>query len=129
MTRHKRTIATVVFLLPGLLATGAGLIPGRGLAAPQAASAERPGTDPHGAPLRPGALARICTPRFRHGDSFLSAAFSPDGTKVASGCGDGTVCVWEAATGKELLALKAHHYFVSALVFAPDGKVLISRGR
>jgi RNA polymerase sigma factor (sigma-70 family) len=93
------------------------------------AAAKPQDADADGDPLPPGAIARLGTLRFRHGDAVLSLAYSPDGKKVASGCGDGTVWVWEAATGKEMLSLKAHHYFISAVAFSPDGKVLISRGR
>ena len=32
---------------------------------------------------------------FRHLDAVMTAAFSPDGRSFATGCGDGTICVWD----------------------------------
>ena len=37
-----------------------------------------------------------------HSSGVASTAFSPDGTRVVSGSGDGTVKIWEAATGAEV---------------------------
>jgi WD40 repeat protein len=38
-----------------------------------------------------------------HFDSINSVAWSPDGTRIASGSNDGTVQVWNSSTGKTLL--------------------------
>ena len=43
-----------------------------------------------------------------HSHWVLSVAWSPDGTKLASGSRDQTVRIWEAATGKQLSQLKGH---------------------
>ena len=37
-----------------------------------------------------------------------AVAFSPDGQRLASASGDGTVKVWDAATGQEILTLNGH---------------------
>jgi WD40 repeat protein len=54
-------------------------------------------------------------------------AFSPDGKTFASSFGsygqDGTVKVWNLATGKELASL-AHPDVPESLAFSPDGKSL-----
>src|SRR5262249_29376782 len=55
-----------------------------------------------------------------HTADVTGVAFSPDGTRLASGSRDGTVKVWEAATGRELLSLKGHTSFVSCVAFSPD---------
>jgi WD40 repeat protein/tetratricopeptide (TPR) repeat protein len=53
-------------------------------------------------------------------------AFSPDGQRLASALTDGTVKVWEAATGQEALTLKGHSRNVTNVVFSFDGKRLAS---
>jgi len=40
-----------------------------------------------------------------HTDWVHSAAFSPNGSRVATASQDGTVRIWDAKTGKELCAL------------------------
>ncbi len=76
--------------------------------------------DGYGDALPAGALARLGTVRFRHQHTVRSLAVSRDGTNVVSGSWDGTVRVWDAATGKEL------HRFggggLSAVAFSPDGR-------
>ena len=45
-----------------------------------------------------------------HTDDVNSVAWSPDGTRLASGSDDKTVRIWEASTGKELSTLRGHRY-------------------
>jgi WD40 repeat protein len=57
---------------------------------------------------------------------WQSSALSPDGAWVASGRGNGQVALWDVATGRELARWEAHEAGVTALVFHPDGKILVS---
>ena len=59
-----------------------------------------------------------------HQDVVYSAAWSPDGTKIATASQDRTAKIWESATGKELKTLKDHSDAVSRVCFAPDGKTV-----
>src|SRR5581483_9814028 len=60
--------------------------------------------DRYGDPLPKDALARLGTVRWRHGVLVFALAYSPDGrTIVTAGVSRGLV-LWDAATGKELLA-------------------------
>jgi WD40 repeat protein len=63
-----------------------------------------------------------------HKEAITSLAFYSDGRTLASSSTDGTVRLWEVATGKERTLLKGHKGGVVAVVFAPDGKLLVSGG-
>src|SRR5262249_42128544 len=78
-------------------------------------------------PLPPGAVARLGSIRFRPGCTVESLAFAPDGRTVASGNGNGTISLWEAATGREIRVLRGHRDAVLSVAFSPDGKLLASR--
>jgi WD40 repeat protein len=48
-------------------------------------------------------------------------AFSPDGTRAATGSTDHTVRMWDAATGSVFTTLKGHQDDIRCLAFSPDG--------
>jgi WD40 repeat protein len=56
----------------------------------------------------------------------LAVAFAPDGQTLASGGGDSTVRLWDAATAVGRGTLRGHAGPVQALSFAPDGRALAS---
>src|SRR5438309_1703663 len=58
--------------------------------------------DLYGDPLPEGAVSRIGTVRFCHGNSICAVAHSPDGRTIAAGDDSGTIRMWDAKTGKEL---------------------------
>ncbi len=47
-----------------------------------------------------------------------SVAWSPDGTKVASGSEDNTVKIWETSTGTCLSTLSGHSKYVTAVSYS-----------
>lgn len=61
-----------------------------------------------------------------HDDTVWSVAFSPDGTRLATGADDDTVRIWDSSTGEELGTLRRHRSGVMAVVFSPDGTRLAS---
>jgi WD40 repeat protein len=76
------------------------------------------------------ALWYVATGAKRHdltGDVFAScSAFSGDSQLLAVGHDDGSVRVWRAESGEELLRWKPHIRPVRRLAFAPDGAALVS---
>ncbi|MDE7226925.1 MAG: caspase family protein [Treponemataceae bacterium] len=61
-----------------------------------------------------------------HSDSVYSVAWSPDGKYIASGSGDKSIKIWDAATGKELRTLEGHLKDVYSVAWSPDGKHIAS---
>lgn len=57
---------------------------------------------------------------------ILQVAFSHDDTHLAGAGSDGTVRVWEVATGRELDPLKGHRDWVRGVAFSPDRRTLAS---
>jgi RNA polymerase sigma factor (sigma-70 family) len=61
-----------------------------------------------------------------HRGSASGVAFDPRGWMLASAGQDGTVRLWELATGQERRVLRGHHGGVSTVAFAADGRTLVS---
>ncbi len=94
----------------------------------QAPAAERkaePRTDRFGDPLPEGAVSRLGTVRFNHGSRVLGFHFTPDGQTVVS-LGSGSLCLWDAATGKERTRIATDRFgFGAPSRLSADGKTLL----
>jgi WD40 domain-containing protein/cytochrome c len=62
-------------------------------------------------------------------DTVFGASLAPDSSKVAVGCADNTVHVFDTKTGKELYKIGNHENWVLATVFGIDSKRFVSTGR
>lgn len=72
------------------------------------------------------ALGRSLCPPLRHDGVVDDLAFSPDDSRLATGCGDGTARIWDTATGQALTPLLRHPTSVTEVEFSPDGRLLAS---
>jgi WD40 repeat protein/tRNA A-37 threonylcarbamoyl transferase component Bud32 len=61
--------------------------------------------------------------------AVTAVAFSPDSRRLASGSVDGSVCVWDAVSGEELVTWRGHAAGVTSLAFDPTGRQLASTGK
>lgn len=57
-------------------------------------------------------------------ENIYSVAFAPDGQTLASAASDGTVRLWETATGVCLTVINLSPLDAMAVVFSPDGQLL-----
>jgi RNA polymerase sigma factor (sigma-70 family) len=64
-----------------------------------------------------------------HTNGALSVAFCPDGRHAFSGAGDGTVRLWEVATGREVRRFSGHTWSVNDFAFSPDGSQVLTASR
>src|SRR5262249_18226682 len=62
-------------------------------------------------------------------ETVNGVSWSPDGTKLAFGCGDNTVRAIDAKTGEQVLYQGSHTDWVLDTVFSKDGSHLMSVGR
>jgi len=61
-----------------------------------------------------------------HTGNISVLAWSPDGSKLATGSDDHTIWILNATTGEHLITLNGHRNWVSALAWSPNGKKLAS---
>ncbi len=62
----------------------------------------------------------------RDQERVLSISFTPDGTTLASARRDGTVMLWDVASGKSIATIEAHEAQVLSVSFSSDGAILAS---
>ena len=74
-------------------------------------------------------LAKAFVPQPNHTSRAYSVAFSGDGRVLASGSWDGTIKLWDVASGRELRTLAGHGHGVYKAVFSPDARRLASASR
>jgi Tfp pilus assembly protein PilF len=63
-----------------------------------------------------------------HMSAVFSVAVSPLGNRIASGSNDGTVKIWDVATGDPVRALPGHTGRVGGVTWSPDGSLVASGG-
>ena len=63
-----------------------------------------------------------------HAGAVNGAAWSPDGAQVATAGDDGTVRIWERATGRAVLVLRGHAGPVHSVAWSPDGARIAGAG-
>jgi WD40 repeat protein len=65
----------------------------------------------------------------RHDDVFFDVTFRWDGGRLAASGADGSVRVFDVATGAERLKITNHADWVTALCFNPDGTLIATASR
>ncbi len=67
------------------------------------------------------------SPIAKHHDAAVKCVmYSSDGKTLASGSDDGTIKLWDMASGKEVSTLTGHSEGVTRVAYSPDGKTLAS---
>ena len=61
-----------------------------------------------------------------HADQVISAAYSPDGTRIVTASYDRTAHIWDAHTGAQLAVLSGHGGLVFAAAYSPDGTRILT---
>jgi len=62
----------------------------------------------------------------QHPNSVYSVAFSNDRSRLATGCRDGIVRLWDTETWEPVIELDGHQSDVHSVAFSPDGTQLVS---
>ncbi len=130
MLLNKLKLAASALLVATLAVVGLGYLDGPRAAARQEKTekprAEAPTSKkPAGQPAASWPLRATLK---GHTDGVYTVAFSRDGQLLATGSHDGTVRLWNVASGKRLATLTGHEGKVHWVTFSPDGKRLATAG-
>lgn len=63
-----------------------------------------------------------------HTGAVNDIAFTTDGSRLATGGGDGTIRIWDPESGDNLLSLDGHIGAISSVAFNPAGTQLATAG-
>jgi WD40 repeat protein len=74
-------------------------------------------------------LARELPQLVGHTDTVVDAQWSPDGQRVATAGQDGSVRIWDMASGEELSVLDVYPNGAGFLAWSPDGERIVTTGR
>ncbi len=77
-------------------------------------------------PLTYLSLFAAISPAVGHASSVTSCSWSPDGGTLASASRDGTVKLWEVASGRCTATFAGHENWVGSCSWSPDGGTLAS---
>ncbi len=80
-----------------------------------------------GKPFILGQPSKIVNPSKYYDVLVTSVAFSPDGKRILSSSRDGTIRIWDAATGQPIgRPFNGHEANVNSVAFSPDGQRIVS---
>src|SRR4051812_45264181 len=80
--------------------------------------------DPAPAQQRPAPLLTL----HGHTNCVNTVAYSPDGTRLATGSSDYNAGIWDSGTGKRLLTFAEHRDWLFCLAYNSDGRLLATAG-
>ncbi|QRV92605.1 WD40-repeat protein (notchless protein), related protein [Ceratobasidium sp. AG-Ba] len=67
----------------------------------------------------------VLVPLQGHSDPVTCVTLSSDGRRIASGCADGTMRIWDSGTGESIIGpLRVHPYHVSAVAWSHDDSII-----
>lgn len=93
------------------------------------AAGDRTAIDDQGDALPQGAMARIGTRRFRHGQRLSAMVYAPDGKTVATASQDRDIRIWDLSSGKVLKQWNATAREIVRLEYAAGGRTLLSESK
>jgi RNA polymerase sigma factor (sigma-70 family) len=64
-----------------------------------------------------------------HSNRVLGVDFSPDGTRIAAAAESFDLLIFDAASGRQVMALAGHTSSIHGVAYSPDGRLLVSSGQ